>query len=282
VSIRSVLKRTGSACIRASSYVIPGSILFSCLVELRRADNFLRRHGSPSLMRKAIDHFYYSLRPALIETQLDGLRFHMRLNDPFHYDLVLGEHERDIQNWLRENVKEGMVVIDVGANVGSYALSLARLVGPTGRVVAIEADPDIASVLVANMRENNFSQATVVQGAAYRQTGTVRLGRATASTSYSGLYNQGATEWVDVPAFTLDSVVQKEGLTRLDLVKIDAEGAEDDVIDGMSDLLATLRPEILVELHEWHGPTAKIPSKLESAGYRIEMLSSIHALARPR
>jgi FkbM family methyltransferase len=282
VSVRGLLKRAGSAFIRAGSYLIPASILFPCLVALRRADNLFRRHGSPRLTRKAIDHFYYSLRPALIETRLDGMRFHMRLNDPFHYDLVLGEHEQDIQKWLRENVKQGMVVIDVGANVGSYALFLARLVGPTGRVVAIEADPDIATLLVANMRENNLAQASVLQGAAYRQAGTIRLGRAAASTSYSGLYYEGAAEWVDVPAFTLDSVARSEGLTRLDLVKIDAEGAEDDVIDGMSDLLGTLRPDILVELHEWHTPTAKLPSKLESAGYRIEMLSSIHALARPR
>jgi hypothetical protein len=55
------------------------------------------------------------------------------------------------------------------------------------------------------------------------------------------------------------------------------------VIAGMSNLLRTQRPAILVELHLWHGAaTEALPAKLERAGYKIEMLSSIHALARPR
>ena len=211
------------------------------------------------------------------------MRFTLRLNDPFHYDLILGRHETQIQDWLSENIKPGMVVFDVGANIGSYALTLSRLVGPTGRVITIEADPDVAAVLSLNIRANGFSQATVVQGAAYRESRTMRLGRASASSSYSGLYYENPDEWIDVPAFTLDEVAGRERLERLDLVKIDAEGAEDDVVAGMDNLLRTLRPAILVELHMWHGsPTEQLPAKLERAGYCIQMLTSIHALARPR
>ena len=279
----SVVKKTSSFCIRVGSRLVPASVLFRCLVAGRRVDNFFRNRGSPNILRKAADHFYYSLRPALVETTLDGMRFTMRLNDPFHYDLILGRHETQIQDWLRENIKPGMVVFDVGANIGSYTLTLSRLVGPTGRVITIEADPDVAAVLSLNIRANGLSQATVVQGAAYRESRTMRLGRARASSSYSGLYYDNPDEWIDVPAFTLDEVAGRECLERLDLVKIDAEGAEDDVVAGMDNLLHTLRPAILVELHLWHGSaTEQLPAKLERAGYCIQMLTSIHALARPR
>jgi FkbM family methyltransferase len=211
------------------------------------------------------------------------MRFRIRLNDPFHYDLLLGHHEAQILEWLSQNIKPGMVVFDVGANIGSYALSLARLVGPAGRVFTIEADPNVAAVLSENIRTNGLSQVTVIQGAAYREARIMRLGRAAASSSYSGLYYDNPDEWIDVPAFTLDEVAAREGLTRLDLVKIDAEGAEDDVVAGMSRLLRTLRPAILVELHSWRGSdTEQLPAKLESMGYSIEMLTAGHALARPR
>jgi FkbM family methyltransferase len=263
--------------------LVPGSVLFSCVLAARKVDNFFRRRGSPPVLRRAADHFVYSLRPALVETRLDGLRFQVRVNDPFHYDAVLGGHETRIEEWLDRNVKPGMVVFDVGANNGSYTLRLARLVGSGGRVIAFEPDPDIAALLAHNIESNSFSQATVVRGAAYRESGTIRLGRAVASSSYSGLYYDKASEWIDVSAYTLDSVAQSQGLERLDLVKIDAEGAEDDVVIGMSALLQTLRPAILVELHDWHGaPTQQLPAKLRSLGYDVEMLSETHALAKPR
>jgi FkbM family methyltransferase len=283
VSVLQKLKRTSSVCIRAGSYLIPTPVLFPCLVAGRRVDNYFRKRGSPRLLRKAVDHFYCSLRPELVETSLYGMRFRIRLNDPFHYDLLLEHHEAEIVQWLSENIKPGMVVFDVGANIGSYALTLARLVGPAGRVFTIEADPDIAAVLSENIRANRLFQVTVIQGAAYREARMMRLGRAAASSSYSGLYYENPEEWIEVPAFTLDEVAAREGLKRLDLVKIDAEGAEDDVVAGMSQLLCTLRPAILVELHSWHGSdTNQLPAKLESMGYSIDMLTVGHALARPR
>ena len=273
------------ALVRAGSYVLPARRLFQSLLLVRKAEYAVRRRwGLPISVQKGIDHLYYSLRPAIVQSTLGDAIFYVRLNDPFHYDLVLGDHEPAIAKWLSTNVASGMTVIDVGSNVGSYALSMAMLVGAQGAVIAFEADPGVAMILRKNIQANGLSQVQVVEAAAYHTNGYVRLGRALASSGYSGLYydNKG-TQWFEVPAVTLDSTVRRLGLNKVDLVKIDVEGAEKDVIAGMSELLETKRPMLLIELHPAVVPAVReVPSLLERAGYMVEMLSRDHVIARPR
>lgn len=283
MSVKKLLKRASAVLIRSLSFFVPSQVLFRSLLVVRRTeDAFHRRWGLPISFQKWIDHLYYSLRPSIVQTTFGQAVFYVRLNDPFHYDLVLGKHEPAIHKWLTKNVSRGMTVIDVGSNIGSYTLDIAALVGTEGVVIAVEADPATAMILKKNIQANCVPQVQVIEGAAYRTNGHARLGRAAASTGYTGLYYGKAAEWLEVPAFTLDSVVRRLGLQNLDMVKIDVEGAELDVVAGMTELLQTKRPTILIELHPAAVPAvSNLPSQLRQAGYRVEMLTRDHLIASP-
>lgn len=68
-----------------------------------------------------------------------------------------GEWEPDERRWIEDQLGEGTVALDVGANVGYHAVTMARRVGPTGRVVALEPDPFNFQLLPANLRLNGVS-----------------------------------------------------------------------------------------------------------------------------
>lgn len=275
------MKALSGAVIRGASYVFRANLLFRTLLPVRRFEMRLRKIGSPQALQKGMDHLYYSLRPALVRTAFRGWIFHVRLNDPFHYDLLLENHEPQIAEWLAQNVKSGMVIFDVGANIGSYALFLAGLAGEQGRIFAIEADPEVARILETNIRSNVLTTVRPIQAAAYRECGEIRLGRAQASTGYSGLYYSQASEWVAVPAYSLDVLTEKLGLGKVDFVKIDVEGAECDVLAGMDNLLRNHHPLLLIELHPATVPQAlEIPERLRTYGHSVEFLTSTHITAR--
>jgi FkbM family methyltransferase len=273
-----VLKVTSGGLLYALSCLLPTGMLFRLVKLLRRGHIRLTRANAPLLLRKAVDHCIYSLRPSTVQGTLDGLKFTIRLNDPCHYDLVLGAHEPVIAEWLHQFVRPGMTVVDVGANVGFYTLMLARLVGESGKVIAVEADPETCKLLRKNVEENFFRWVDVVSGAAHDTCGRVQIGRATASSGYSGLYYWDPAEWIEVSAFTVDSLVDPLGVKRVEVVKIDVEGAEAGVLRGMRRLLSEDRPLILLELHGQYADAAL--DELKKAGYAYDHLTAQHIVAR--
>jgi FkbM family methyltransferase len=282
-SLKHLLKSSSGRAIRAASRLVPKRVLFQFCLVIRRIDACLRRAGSPRALGKAVDHAIYSLRQELVKVRIGKFDSYIRLNDPFHYDLVLGLHEPAVGEWLSRNLRKGMTVVDVGANVGSYTLLIGEMVGREGRVFALEADPETATTLRKNVELNGQTWVEVIEGAAYKTCGEIQLGRAMASTGYSGLYYEKALEWIRVPALTLDSLVERIGLGRIDLVKIDVEGAENDVLEGMKLLLGKYRPTLLIELHPHLVPeTTQVPARLEAAGYSVELLDKEHIVARPQ
>jgi hypothetical protein len=98
----------------------------------------------------------------------------------------------------------------------------------------------------------------------------MRFGRGKAS-GWSGLHSQSAEEWIEVPAHTVDSLAEQLGLERMDFVKVDVEGAEEEVISGMTQSLRHFGPGILVELHP--GAESPLPA-LAAANYRVRCVES--------
>jgi len=278
---KAAIKALSGAVIRGASHLCPANLLFRILLPVRRLEIRLRKMGSPLALQKGMDHLYYSLRPALVRTAFRGWILHVRLNDPFHYDLILENHEPGVAEWLAQNVKPGMTIFDIGANIGSYTLFLAGLVREQGRVIAVEADPDVARILETNIQSNALRTVRPIHAAAYRECGEIQLGRAQASTGYSGLYYSKASEWIAVPAYSLDVLTEKLGLSKVDFVKVDVEGAECDVLAGMDSLLRNHHPLLLIELHPATMPQAlEIPERLRTYGYSVEFLTSTHVTAR--
>jgi FkbM family methyltransferase len=163
---------------------------------------------------------------------------------------VLGRTERHLQAILAQRLRRGMVVMDVGANIGYFTLMMSRAIGPSGRVLAFEPIPATYADLAHNVAANDAANVETFNCALSDRAGTLefRIPRgAAAMASYH--WHQGET---DVERIAVKATVADELLAgrRVDFVKIDVEGAEGDVVRGLREIIAQHRPEIFIECSE--------------------------------
>ena len=225
-----------------------------------------------------------------------GLRMSMRWLPISHAHLgsiAFGNLESSVQEAMLRHVPAGGVFYDVGANLGFFALLGAHMTGPDGRVLAFEPAPDNAAAIRHNAEVNGLLNVEVVEKAVAASAGEGRL-QVVDDQSWSKLEEYGAhpgTERVlDVPVIALDEEISAGALPPPDVVKIDVEGAEIAVLEGMARTLAEHRPAIICELHDTH---REFVEHIRGAGYRVVNLEgpgrvedqaspSAHALALPR
>ena len=204
--------------------------------------------------------------------------------------LVLdGLWEPHVTAWMHSCLGPGKVFVDVGANVGYFTLLGARLVGPEGRVVAVEAHPELARILQRNVVINGaHGYVTTYHRAAWSENtelefnlrqqfaGNSSVGRL----DDSGRQMLGDTEMpVKVEAVRLDDLLA--GLGRpVDVIKIDVEGAEVHAFTGLEQTLAA-NPDLVV-MFEWAraqiesvGDTpAALAALVDSYGFKLQLLET--------
>jgi FkbM family methyltransferase len=225
-----------------------------------------------------------------------GLRMSMRWLPVSHAHLgsiAFGNLEPSVQEAMLRHLPRGGTFYDVGANLGFFALLGALMTGPEGRVIAFEPAPDNADAVRHNASINALHNVEVVEKAVAERTGEARL-QVVDDQSWSKLEAYGAhpgTEQViTVPIVSLDDALADGELPPPDVIKIDVEGAELAVLEGMARTLAEHRPAIICELHDTHDPFVE---HMRAAGYRVVNLEgagpvedaaapSAHALALPR
>jgi FkbM family methyltransferase len=169
-------------------------------------------------------------------------------------------YEPDVANLLVKVLAEGDVVADVGANIGFFTVLASILVGATGRVVAFEPSAENVERLRANLVYNDCKNVTVIEKAVTDQVGEVEFFINSGNSGGHALWDIG--QWpgyteengtpvrVAVPATTLDAEWEQLRLPAPKVIKIDAEGADQRVLEGASDLLAREKPRFVVaELH---------------------------------
>jgi FkbM family methyltransferase len=177
----------------------------------------------------------------------------LRLNTRTGLDVLRGAGEPAVQEALLCYLRPGMTFYDLGANIGFLSLLGARLVGEEGRVVAFEADPEIAARLREHVERNKFRNVTVVEKAVWSRASKVFFERVDPATSPDrGLGHVAAAastsaDTIEIEAVSLDDIVST--LPAPDFIKCDVEGAEVEVFRGAQKLLAEKRPGILCEIH---------------------------------
>lgn len=160
-----------------------------------------------------------------------------------------GFWEMWLTRFLAQTVKPGMRVIDVGANYGYYTLLLGDAVGESGEVIAVEPNPDAAALLGESLTLNGFAARTrLVPQAVGAQDGTALLFTPEGEPKNALLVSQpdlpgGRT--CEVAVTTIDALTLAG--PKVDLIKIDAEGAEQSIIAGMQGLIARDRPTLVLE-----------------------------------
>jgi FkbM family methyltransferase len=170
---------------------------------------------------------------------------------------------RRVHNLMDALLRPGAVVIDAGANIGYNTVFFAQRVGPRGRVIAVEPAGDNLEVLRGNVSRNALRNVTIAPVAAGRVRETrnfyLRGDVSAVNSFYEESVYADVTGVVSVPVEPLDDLLTGDA----DLVKIDVEGAELDVLAGMTRLLQSPAIRLIVE---WH------PLLQEKAGYPADAL----------
>ncbi|MEI8211715.1 MAG: FkbM family methyltransferase [Planctomycetota bacterium] len=189
--------------------------------------------------------------------------------------------------WLRRVVRPGDCVFDIGANVGQMTLEAAFLVGPTGRVIAVEPAPGNVRVLRRHVNGNGFSERVRIFEAACgsQSGGTVTFhiyGNAADSVgsghSIKKHSNEGESLTITVPVISIDQLATEMPPA---VVKIDVEGGELGVLAGAESTLRVYRPAIQIGFHPFAFDDAGDASTvllncLERCGYATDHIGSEH------
>jgi FkbM family methyltransferase len=158
-----------------------------------------------------------------------------------------GAYEPHLTAVFERYCRSGMTVVDVGANLGYYALLAARLVGPAGRVVALEPNSENCRLLLSSLRLGPVANVEVLPVAADEATGWAYY--STHVGSNGGLIDDAdllSRPGVVVPTFRLDDLVKEP----VGLLKMDVEGAEGRVVKGAKRLIEDHRPIVTTELKD--------------------------------
>ncbi|MDX2272570.1 MAG: FkbM family methyltransferase [Cyanobacteriota bacterium] len=188
--------------------------------------------------------------------------------------LAIGHWFEGEIRFCQEYLQPGMTVIDVGANVGAYTFLAARLVSPLGQVYAIEPTSNCVNCLRQTIQLNQLENCvTVIESAAGQEDGEIFLLAEEAS-----VFNRVVTEnevaehqrSYKVPLLTLDTLWQQNGRMSVDLLKVDAEGAELAIFKGSRQMLQTCQPIILFEnLHAGQSTGGESAEFLAGLGYQF-------------
>ena len=186
----------------------------------------------------------------------------------FYEILLRGDYTADGQN-----ISNGDVVIDVGANIGCFTILASRAVGSTGRVIAIEPDAANFRQLTHNIALNRLTNVTALNIALGATDGLATLYLAEVglfSSMFPSVNGQPVTGMqTTVPMMTLRSLMTEQGVAHCKYLKLDCEGAEHLIVEAMSPDLARRIPQITVEIHKVSSFDARMFShKLEALGYR--------------
>lgn len=154
-----------------------------------------------------------------------------------------GLYERDVAALLRRVLPPDGVAIDAGAHIGVMSALMARIASE-GRVIAFEPAPDSHQFLQANLAANRIANVTVERAALHSVDATLRFAFNDVSPSGSSVSASGSSE---VAATRLDTWVREHGLVRLDLVKMDVEGAEMAALEGAAETFRRLGPVLVIE-----------------------------------
>jgi FkbM family methyltransferase len=189
-------------------------------------------------------------RPRLVE--LDRFKMFVRLND-FFVGAVLAKdksYEPNVTNEICRLLAPGMVFVDVGANIGYFTLLAAALVGPTGRVIAFEPNTDNCDLLKRSITANAYDNISLNSYAVAESEQEFQLD--VGGTSSNGRVIDFSPQAVagDGPLRLIKAVALDHflaGEARIDVIKMDIEGAEPRALQGMEQIITRHRPILITE-----------------------------------
>lgn len=186
-------------------------------------------------------------------------------------------YELKIRSWLYKNLDRDCVFIDVGAHIGLYTIEVSRICHD-GLVVALEPNPFIYIKLLRNIKINHCNNVIPLNIAAWDREEKLKLYLADVSGRDSVIYKR--PRYIEVRGMPLDKIVEdflSKRIDRIDVVKIDVEGAELHVLKGMKRVLKKYKPYIIIEVSL--STLAHVVELLK--GYSFTIIEGFNILAEP-
>ena len=269
--------------------------LAAAALRFARADHLGRRAVLETFLLDRV------VRRPIVYTDDRGLRYILHPGENAGAYLAAGgNYELAEVRFCEQRLTEGGTVLDVGANIGLYTLLAGTIVGAAGHVHAFEPETRNAARLRENIALNDLANVVVVESAVFSRSGTVSLnvfderfnawhslGRPSLPDPSDPRRSVTAIQVREVPAVTLDEYCSQHHIERVELLKLDVEGAEVDALLGAASLLAAT--EIRAVLFEvslpqiealGHPPSAPF-DVLQEHGYRCFELATDGSVGVP-
>lgn len=182
----------------------------------------------------------------ILMAELEDFKFWFNTSDrEMGVPMGFGAYEHDAVSFLKDVVTPGMVCWDIGAQTGFFTCLLSRLVGTSGEVISYEPLPKSFDLMVRNIKENDFeSIARTINAACSNVTGEIPMMLA----SQMFIVDKNSKDTIKIPCVRLDEASHE----RLpDLIKIDVEGHEPAVLEGLERVLQRCSPLLMMELNEY-------------------------------
>lgn len=217
-------------------------------------------------------------RPATVR----GHKMFLAPRDAYPSPDMVGDHyEESTAGLFEQLLSPGMVVVDVGAHVGFFTLLAARSVGPQGKVYSFEPEPRNYALLEKNLGLNGYSWVVATQKAISNSPGSADLYLSSLDTGSHSIFSRaarGVAGTLTVSATTVDCFLQEVGWPHVDLVKIDVEGAEITVLEGMARFFESQRAvKLIVEycptlLSSAGSEPSELLDRLVSLGFEVNVI----------
>jgi len=274
------------------------SIRLNLLLHARRAVRAIY-HAMPKgrwlqqMAEKINNWFMTGSAGEIVVVERNGLNYELDLSQLIDARIYYeGEFEPETSSLFRRLVKPGMIVFDIGANVGAHALPLAKLVGPSGHVYMFEPTDWALKKLQKNLSLNpDLSHVTVERSVLSDQDVSGQQYSIRSQWQADGV--EGAEEKGVIDHLTLDTYCVSHGIEQVDFIKLDVDGFETRILRGGMKMLESRHPILLVEMSDYWQQEAGDSAEamigiLDRIGYRYlyeatlepidDILSCLHAL----
>lgn len=170
-------------------------------------------------------------------------------------------------SFMRQILKKGDTVFDIGANIGNHSMFFSQQVGNTGKVYSFEPQPQLFYMLCGNLALNSITNVMPFNKGAGKEDGYLWMPNVDYSlkSNFGGLSLQTKQEGLRIPITTLDCFID---IDRVDLIKIDVEGMEHEVVSGAKEIISKFKPFLFVE-NDRADKSENLVKLIRSLGYKL-------------
>ncbi len=193
---------------------------------------------------KSIYNFLIPIFPSFVI--IEGHKMYLDSKDSLHLSLNK-EYEKAETEIFKKEIKEGNIVIDIGANIGYYTLLAAKIVGNKGKVFAFEPDPENFKILKKNIDANRYKNVVLVQKVVSDKSKKLKLFLSEDNKAGHKIYGDNTNKnFVIVNSVTINDFLKNQDV-EVDFIKMDIEGAEGKAFAGMSSIMKKNKIKIMTE-----------------------------------